>query len=251
MVEQRIGRWVLAASGLLVLALYFFQLSFAFADDEDFNVVQVQRNFKMSESGKSLHDYYINAGSHQGLQEGMVVPVERRLTIQDNYRKVIDDKVMIPVADLKIISVQEKVSIGRVVEEKSREKYGVLEFDSIMTGDKVAINRAKRIPQAVEVEVNNSKIIEPEEAPINQLTNPEMSETAPTAAANTQEESQDEFDQTGDVDMDPAADPNMRMPSSVEDGAVLKNPNPPKSPRGMKDDMTSIIPLLHSESTTR
>jgi len=141
MLAQVTGRFLFALGILILFSLFLFQSVQALA--EDFHVVQVSKSLQMSEGETVYKDYYINAGSEQGIKKNMLVPVKRRLTVEDNFRKIIDDNVMIDVATIQIISVHSKVSIGRLVKVASEKKRGVLEFAAIMTGDKVDIRRAK------------------------------------------------------------------------------------------------------------
>lgn len=245
MVAKYAGRAMIGVSFFLLIFFYLFQLRIALAQssDNEVQVVQIHRNLHMKNDENVLHDYYINAGKLHGMREGMIVPVERRLTVQDNFKNIVDDKVMIPVADIKIISVHDKVSIGRLSEEKSREKFGVLEFPKIMTGDRVAVNRASRVPQAVEVEVNRSQIIEAKDAPAA-----ETKPIVPVQAGPVPATVDPDVSVTDDVDLDPSTDPNMRGPASED--SVMRNPNPPKSyPKKAPSDadMTMLIPTLKPE----
>ena len=141
MVAQIAGRFFFVLGFILLFFLFMFQAVQAFA--EDFHVVQVTKTLQMKESDRIYKDYYINAGKEQGMKAGMIIPVQRRLTIEDNFRKIIDDNVMIDVAKIQLLTVHGKVSIGRMMKVASPKQRGVLEFAAIMTGDKVDIRSAQ------------------------------------------------------------------------------------------------------------
>lgn len=83
-------------------------------------------------------DYYINAGSREGLKKGMSVAVYRRTNLYDQYQNKSLSDLVVLVGQLKIIHVQDDVSVARIEEIKTRENLPNVEFDTIMVGDKVS-----------------------------------------------------------------------------------------------------------------
>ncbi len=211
MLASLAGRAMFVVGILILFSLFTFQAINAFALEEEFHVVQVTKNFKLSESDPSYHDYYINAGQNQGMQKGMIVPVERRLTVQDNFRKIVDDNVMIPVGKIELISVHEKVSIGRLIEKIPAKTGGVLEYQAIMTGDKVNVARAEmKKSKSADIHVESEKVVE--------ASTDELKLNSPMQ--------------------------DMEERGGREISSVLRNPNGPKTGRAESDESELEVPLL-------
>lgn len=101
-------------------------------------VFDVRRPIAMENNEVPPKDYYINAGSKDGLKKGMTVTVSRRLNLYDQYQNKSTSDLVVPIGVLKIIHLQDDVAVARLEEIKSREALPTVEFDAIMVGDKVS-----------------------------------------------------------------------------------------------------------------
>lgn len=121
----------------LIFALLFSSLSFA----EDIRVVDVRRDIPLSDSDKIYKDFYINAGVDQGYKKGQSLVVNRKLLIRDANGTTSLGEIKVPVGELKIIAVYEKVTVARQVKLFDREELPMLEQKAIMTGDVVEVKK--------------------------------------------------------------------------------------------------------------
>jgi hypothetical protein len=92
-------------------------------------------------------DYFINAGENDGLKRGMLVMVNRRQALYDQYQNKSPGDLVVIVGQLRIIHVQGEISVARLEKLMSRDNMPTLDFDAVMMGDKVDLNTAKMAPQ--------------------------------------------------------------------------------------------------------
>ncbi|MCB0350169.1 MAG: hypothetical protein KDD38_03235 [Bdellovibrionales bacterium] len=114
---------------------------------KEVTVFDVRRPLAMENNETPEKDYYINAGSADGLKVGVVVSVNRRHTLYDQYQNKSLSDLVVTVGQLRIIYVQDDVSVARLEKIYGREALPTLEFDSVMTGDKVDLSTAKSAPR--------------------------------------------------------------------------------------------------------
>ncbi len=110
---------------------------------KDVTVFDVRRPVAMENNETPEKDYYINAGSAAGLKPGVIVNVNRRHNLYDQYQNKSLSDLVVTVGQLRIIYVQEDMSVARLEKIYGRENIPVLEFDAVMTGDKVDMSSAK------------------------------------------------------------------------------------------------------------
>ncbi len=67
-----------------LLIVIIMMSAHAFA--EEITIFDVRKNLAMSDTEKVFRDFYINAGSEAGLSSGMIITVERRMPLYDNYQ---------------------------------------------------------------------------------------------------------------------------------------------------------------------
>lgn len=155
-------------------AIIFSISSEAFA--KDVTVFDVRRPLAM-ENGQVLpKDYYINAGSDAGIKPGMIFAIVRRQSLYDAYQQKSPGELIVKVGELKIIHVQNEVSVARLEGIDSRDKLPTLEFDAIMVGDKVDMSSGKMAPQKT-AQVDAILV------PVNLAPAPVAAPVAPTPAA--------------------------------------------------------------------
>jgi hypothetical protein len=157
---------------LLIVLLAHLAGTSAFAD---LTVFDVRKNFPMTNGEKTFKDYYINGGAEMGIKQGMVITVNRRRALYDAYQNKSLGNLKVPVGKLKVIHVQNGVSVARLFSSFSRENIPGLEFDFILVGDQLDMASAymskKSAKKSAELQrekprrVASSKEKEPEMVP--------------------------------------------------------------------------------------
>ena len=163
------------------------------AHANDLTIFDVRKNLAMSETEKVYRDFYINGGSEAGLGVGMIITVERRMPLYDNYQNRSAGDLQLKVAKIRIIHVQKGIAVARLMSEFTRDNAPLLEDNFIMVGDRLDMSSATTEGRKVESEsssrepvaqsiksdtahivVNSVKISDPPQAP-----NPEPPTQAP------------------------------------------------------------------------
>lgn len=146
---------------IFVFAIAVSSLTALATEAKDATVFDVRRPLAMENHEVPPKDYYINAGEKDGLKAGMIVTVNRRQTLYDQYQNKSPGDLIVAVGQLKIIHTQTDISVARLEKMEGREALPTLEFDAIMTGDKVDLSSAKMAPRktaAVEVGVDGASV---------------------------------------------------------------------------------------------
>lgn len=118
--------------------LFFFVFGLSIhAAPSEISVVQVKRNIQMSETDPIYRDYYLDAGEEAGMKKNMVIEVLRKTSVKDSSGAHTYGEINIPVGQLKIISVFNKIAVAREYKLLSREEAPVLEQTGIMMGDTI------------------------------------------------------------------------------------------------------------------
>ncbi len=123
---------------ILVFGLAVSNAAFA----GDLTIFDVRKNLPMSDTEIVYRDFYINGGSESGLNSGMVITVERRMPLYDNYQNRSAGDLQLKVAKIKIIHVQKGISVARLFSEFTRENAPILEDNFIMVGDRLDMDSA-------------------------------------------------------------------------------------------------------------
>jgi hypothetical protein len=116
-----------------LFAILFLSTISAFA--AEISVIDVRRNIPLGDAEESYKDFYLNAGSDDGLKKNLVVTVVRSMAIRDATGAQSFGDIAIPVGQLKIIAVYPKVSVAREYKLLSRDDNAMLEQTGIMNGD--------------------------------------------------------------------------------------------------------------------
>ena len=132
-----IGRIFFGVGIFVFLFLFLFQAVTAFAND--YHIYGVQKKLQMSPDDSVIKDYYINAGTIQGLKKGAILKVFRRISMQDVFRNQTQDAIEVPVAEIKILFADRTMSVGRLHKNFRDDEFPVLNPDTIITGDKLDI----------------------------------------------------------------------------------------------------------------
>ena len=123
-------------SAFLILSLIS---SFAFA--EEVRVVDVRRNITLSDTDKIYKDFYISGGSEVGMKNGSLLVATRKVSIRDASGATNIGEITIPVGELKVIAVYDKVTVARQVKLLERDELPMLEQRGIMTGDLIEVKK--------------------------------------------------------------------------------------------------------------
>lgn len=156
---------------MIALATVF--VSFA-SYGKEIAVFEIRRPLSF-ENGQDLpKDFYINAGIEVGLKVGMSVGVNRRQTLYDPFQNKSPGDLIIPVGRLRIIHVQDNISVARLEVVTGREALPTLDFDAIMVGDRLDMSTAK---------MSSGKRADGSKSDEGEATNASLSAPVPNAAA--------------------------------------------------------------------
>jgi hypothetical protein len=133
------------SSSLSKHLIHFAVASFLFSSAsmaQDLSIFDSRRPIAMSKDEKTYRDFYINGGIEQGVKNGMILSVKRRITLYDSYRANSPIEMMVDVGRIKIIHTQKGLSVARLYSKFSRKDRTILEHDFIMVGDKIDMTTA-------------------------------------------------------------------------------------------------------------
>lgn len=120
--------------------MFIFMLLFGFTQESkagDISVVDVRRNITLAEDDPVYKDFYINAGPGSGLKKNLVVTAVRKINVRDASGANAVGEILVPVGQLKVIAVFEKVAVAREYTLLSRDELPMLEQTGIMSGDRI------------------------------------------------------------------------------------------------------------------
>lgn len=120
--------------------MFIFMLLFGFTQESkagEISVVDVRRNITLAEDDPVYKDFYINAGPGSGLKKNLVVTAVRKINVRDASGANAVGEILVPVGQLKVIAVFEKVAVAREYTLLSRDELPMLEQTGIMSGDRI------------------------------------------------------------------------------------------------------------------
>nr|WP_295904666.1 hypothetical protein [uncultured Bdellovibrio sp.] len=125
---------------MMKMFVFILALGFSYsARAADPTVVDVRRNITLSEDDTVYKDFYINADASAGLKKNLVVTAVRKINIRDASGASAVGEIFVPVGQLKIIAVYDKVAVAREYALLSRDELPMLEQTGIMTGDRIEV----------------------------------------------------------------------------------------------------------------
>lgn len=125
---------------VITKSLVLFLISVpAFAE---LTIFDVRKNLPMSDTEKVYRDFYVNGGSEAGISRGMIITVQRRMPLYDNYQNRAAGDLDLKVAKIKILHVQKGLSVARLHSEFDRGTSPLLEDNFIMMGDRLDLATA-------------------------------------------------------------------------------------------------------------
>lgn len=125
---------------LILLSLEL--LSFvAFADSaEDFTIYSVNQKLNLGYSDEiPQKDYFINMGSEQGIKEGTLLKVLRKMSSYDLINQQLYHDFTFPIALIKVIHVENSTAIARLEKLLPVESTPAISPRAIMVGDRVSL----------------------------------------------------------------------------------------------------------------
>ena len=100
-------------------------------------IIEVHRNIPLSDVDTIYKDFYLNGGNEAGLKKNMVVNVVRKIGVKDATGTESYGDIIVPIGQLKIIAVFNKIAVARELKIISRESEPLLDQVGIMTGDRI------------------------------------------------------------------------------------------------------------------
>ena len=122
--------------GYVIATLLYSKSAYAISE---MSIVDVKRNIPLADSDPTFRDYYLNAGTDHGLKRNMVVKVTRKVSMRDVTGTHTFGDLVIPVGYVKILFVQDKISVARDFEIFSRDEFPNIDHATVMIGDKFDI----------------------------------------------------------------------------------------------------------------
>ena len=173
---------------------------FASAQADDFSIIDVKRNIQMSENEPVSRDYYISAGSSQGLKINMVLPVFRRVPVRDPSGGQTLGDLQVPVGQLKVLFLQDRLAIAREFQLSDPELAPVLDQKGVMIGDRVQLNGAfiDKKKQVVKRTTASEDVPHAKEKSESQSLNEENPASSTSFKAETQKEAKADLSQKSD-----------------------------------------------------
>lgn len=133
---------------VLKVFLYLVLPTASFANKgPDFSIFEVRRQLALSNDEKTEKDYYIYAGSEEGVKEGTVYDVVRNVPLYDGFQNRSMGEITVKVAQLRVIFVDKNVSVARFHQDFTREGIPVLQENYILLGDLVDVKSASKVAQ--------------------------------------------------------------------------------------------------------
>jgi hypothetical protein len=111
------------------------------AGADDFTVYSVYNALNMGNPGEVPEkDYYVNMGKTQGVHEGSVLEVTRKVATYDLLSERLYKEVTFPIAKLRVIHTEGNAAIARLDKFLPPEKTPVTSPRAVMVGDYVKIS---------------------------------------------------------------------------------------------------------------
>ncbi len=136
--------------------LFTVLILFTHAALAEIAIIDVRKNIPLSDEDPSYTDFYLGAGENEGLKKNMVVTVFRTINVRDASGAQSFGEISIPVGQVKVVAVFQKVAIGREYKLLPRDVNPMLEQIGLMSGDRIDLKDSfvdnsapKRKPQAV------------------------------------------------------------------------------------------------------
>lgn len=168
--------------GLIALPLLLSPLS---SQAQKVTIFEVRKDLKLADDDPTFKDYYINAGFDEGLREGTVLDVVRRIPIHDSLKNQAQGDLVLVIAKVKVMHVQKNISVARLYSTTTARQRPVADFNAIMIGDELDLSSAMVPVKSKEKEAAGAAA--PKPAPVEpaavQLAPQEKTERQPAKEA--------------------------------------------------------------------
>ncbi len=145
-------------------------------------IVDVRRNITLAEDAPVYKDFYISNSTGSGFKKNLVVTAVRKLNVRDASGANAVGEIIVPVGQLKIIAIYDKVAVAREFTLLSRDELPMLEQIGIMTGDQIDLTGS-----FIDKSKPRKKVAETAETPV-ETAKPEETKTPITVAENVKSE---------------------------------------------------------------
>lgn len=130
----------------------------------ELKVVDVRRNIPLSDDEPPVKDFYINGGAKDGLKPNLVVTAVRKTSVRDASGTQNIGELSVPVAQLRVVFVQDNISVAREHKSLSRDELPMVEQVGVMSGDYLDLKGSfieKRKPASVTAVKNTDSTTAP------------------------------------------------------------------------------------------
>ena len=155
-------------------------------------IVDVRKNIPLSDEDPSFTDFYISAGENEGLKKNMVVTAFRSLNVRDASGAQSFGEISIPIGQVKILAVYQKIAVAREYRLLPRDVNPMLEQIGLMSGDRIELKDSfvdnsvpKRKPQAVAATKTTAPAAVASPTTVTTVTATTVSTTTPAVAPAT------------------------------------------------------------------
>jgi len=125
---------------ILVLAILVGMSLAAHSRGAEFFVTSVIREIPMKQGDAAYRDFYVNAGSNNGLRQGVFLEAIRKMPVYDNINSKLLGDTTVKIARLRVIHVDKDLAIARLVKFFEKETTPLAGFDSVMIGDLIQVS---------------------------------------------------------------------------------------------------------------
>jgi hypothetical protein len=106
---------------------------------KQYTIFDIRRNLPLKENETVYRDYYVNLGADEGVKEGAILSVYRRVPVTDIYRNKTHADLVVPIGHMKVILAQKSMSVAREASLVDQAQIPVVQYEKIMLGDRVEV----------------------------------------------------------------------------------------------------------------
>jgi hypothetical protein len=134
-------------TGFLSLSITLLSLP-SFGADPIYSVYDIKKTLPLHEREKVYRDYYVSMGTDAGVKMGSILAIYRRQGTVDQMHNENHDDLAVPIAHIKVIQAGKTMSVARLESLVPKKQIPVLEFNTVMLGDRAELTQAA-IPETV------------------------------------------------------------------------------------------------------
>ncbi len=110
----------------------------------DFAIISVIRSMPMRADEPIVKDYYVNAGTNNGLVKGAILEAHRKLAVYDNSSSKVLQDTTVPVGTLKIIHVDSTTAVARLIKTEDTKETPITPWADVVVGDAIRVATKQR-----------------------------------------------------------------------------------------------------------